>query len=193
MTTHTKVAKREGMDEILKNEANAKRLSKTKVVYSRRGEEEDTLIFRDLYPHTVFDHFGIKGIDELKWAFFFILGTMSEHQTTLLDGRDDRDDLHNLLEGLDNEDQDEMRAALENDNPIASSMKISAENLDTYPQLRLVRHDVDGKLKNGIYLFASDAVKLVKHMNNVFKFSKSACLSSTKTVSIEKYTDDYFF
>ena len=191
MTTHTKVAKREGMVEILKNEANAKRLSKTKVVYSRRGEEEDTLIFRDLYPHTVFDHFGIKGIDELKWAFFFILGTMSEHQTTLFDGRDDRDDLHNLLEGLDNEDQDEMRGAL--DNPIASSMKISAENLDTYPQLRLMRHSVDGKVKNGVYLFMSDVVKLVKHMNNVFKFSKSACLSSTKTVSIEKYTDDYFF
>ena len=191
MTTHTKVAKREGMVEILKNEANAKRLSKTRVVYSRHGEEEDTLVFRDLSTRSRFDHFGIKGIDELKWAFFFILGTMSEHQTTLFDGRDDRDDLHNLLEGLDNEDQDEMRVAL--DNPIASSIKISAENLDTYPQLRLVRHDVDGKLKNGIYLFASDAVKLVKHMNNVFKFSKSACLSSTKITSIEKYTDDYFF
>ena len=193
MLTDKKVAKTEEMDEILKNEANAKHLSKTKVVYSRRGEEEDTLIFRDLYPHTVFDHFGIKGIDELKWAFFLILGTMSEHKTTLLDGRDDCDDLHNLLEGLDNEDQDEMRAALENDNPIASTMKISAENLDTYPQLRLMRHSVDGKTKNGVYLFMSDAVKLVKHMNNVFKFSKSACLLSTKTASIEKYTDDYFF
>ena len=181
------------MDEILKNEANAKRLSKIRVVYSRSGEEEDTLVFRDLYPCTVFDHFGIKGIDEIKWAFFFILGTMSEHQTTLLDGRDDRDDLHNLLEGLDNEDQDEMRAALDNDNPIASTMKISAENLDTYPQLQLMRYDVDGKLKNGIYLFVSEAVKLVKHMNNVFKFSKSACLSATKTASILKYTDDYFF
>ena len=189
----TKVAKTVGMDEILKNKANAKRLSKTRVVYSRHGEEEDTLIFRDLSTRSHFDHFGIKGIDELKWAFFFILGTMSEHQTTLLDGRDDCDDLHNLLEGLDNEDQDEMRAALDNDNPIASTMKISAENLDTYPQLRLVQHDVDGKLKNGVYRFMSDAVKQVEHMNNVFKFSKSACLLSTKTASIEKYTDDYFF
>ena len=56
-----------------------------------------------------------------------------------------------------------------------------------------MRHDVDGKLKNGIYLFMSDAVKLVKHMNNVVKFSKSACLSAIKTASIEKYIDDYFF
>ena len=134
--TDTKVAKREGMDEILKNEANAKRLSKTKVVYSRRGEEEDTLVFRDLSTRTHFDHFGIKGIDELKWTFFFILSTMSEHHIKLLDGRNDRDDLRNLLEGLDNEDQDEMRATLaDNDNPITSSMKISAANLDTYPQL----------------------------------------------------------
>ena len=101
--------------------------------------------FRDLSTRSRFDHFGIKGIDELKWAYFFILGTMSKHQTTLLDGRDDRDDLHNLLDGLDNEDQDEMRAAL--DNPIASSMKISAANLATYPQLKLMRHGVDGKVK----------------------------------------------
>ena len=191
--TDTKVAKTEGMDEILKNEANAKRLSKTKVFYSCRGEEEDTLIFRDLSTRTHFDHFGIKGIDELKWAFFFILWTMSEHQTKLTDGSDDRDGLHSLLKNLDNEDQDEMRTALDNDNPITSSIKISVANLDTYPQLKLMRHDVDGKVKNGIYLFMSDAVRLFKHMNNIFKFGKSASLSSTKTVSIKKYADDYFF
>ena len=37
---------------ILENESNAKSLGRTKVVYSRRGEEKDTLIVRDMYGDT---------------------------------------------------------------------------------------------------------------------------------------------
>ena len=54
---------------------------------------------------------------------------MSEHQTNLLDGRDDRDGLHNLIDDLDSEDWHKMRPTLVNnaDNRIAFSMKISAK------------------------------------------------------------------
>ena len=70
---------------------------------------------------------------------------MSEHQTNLLDGRDDRDGLRNLIDDLDSEDQNEIRPALDNnaDNRIAFPMKISAKNLNTYPQLKLMQDGVD--------------------------------------------------
>ena len=58
------------MDDILEGENNAKCLSKNKVVYNRRGDEEDTLVFRELYPSAKFDRFGVKGIDKLKWIFY---------------------------------------------------------------------------------------------------------------------------
>ena len=60
-----KKVKKQNKNEILGNEANARSLAKTKVVYSRRGEEEDTLIVRDLYTGTRFDRFGVKGDDQL--------------------------------------------------------------------------------------------------------------------------------
>ena len=68
------------MDDILKGETNAKCLSKSKVVYNRRGDEDDTLVFRELYPSAKFDRFGVKGIEKLKWIFYFLLGIMREQQ-----------------------------------------------------------------------------------------------------------------
>ena len=114
-------------------------------MYSNRSEEEEALVFHNLYPCTHFDRFGIKGIRKLKWVFYFIISMTSEHQTNLLDGRDDRNGLRNIIDGLDSEDRHKMRPALENnsDNPIAFSMKISAKNLNTYPQLKLMQHGVD--------------------------------------------------
>ena len=69
---------------ILSNNANARLLGKNKVVYSRRDEEHDTLVIRDLSDKSNFDHFGVKGVKELERLLFTILGSMSEHRTTLL-------------------------------------------------------------------------------------------------------------
>ena len=55
--------------------------------------------------------------------------------------------------------------------------------------------DEDKALKNGIYLYVSEAVKLVNHMNDVFAFSKSTSFSVFKDTpsKVEKYTGDDFF
>lgn len=190
-----KLAKTRNKASILENEANAMSLAKTKVVYSRRGEEKDTLVVRDLFPRARFDRFGIKGIDQLKRIFYIILGTASEHRTTLLKRmRYGGDAFRSLLDGLSNDDREGMRTALDDvDNSITPSMKITLKNLETYPQLELLQYDADGTLANGIYLYVGEAVKLVKHMNSVFAFSKSDCLSFVKAAPIKKYTDDNFF
>ena len=57
-----------------------------------------------------------------------------------------------------------------------------------------MQYAADKSLDNGIYLFVSEAVKLVQHMNAVFAFSESKCLSSAiEAKPIEKYTSDDFF
>ena len=178
---------------ILENEANARSLAKNKVTYSRRGEEDDTLIIRDLYTYARFDHFGVKGIDQLEQIFHVILGMLSENRTTLLTRmRFGGDALRELLDGLSDEDQDGMRAAL-NDFKKVASIKIELKKLETCPQLELLQYNEDKSLENGIYLYVAEVVKLLKHMNSVFAFSKSACLSFVKAAPIQKYTDDNFF
>ena len=106
--------------------------------------------------------------------------------------------LRHLLDGLSDENRDGMRAALDdyNEHASTSSMTIELKKFETCPQLELLQYAADKSLDNGIYLFVSEAVKLVQHMNTVFAFSKSKCLLSVETkpiTPIKPNTDDHFF
>ena len=86
---------------ILDNESNAMSLGKTKVAYSRSGEEEDTLIVRDLYSGTRFDRFGVKGTAQLERVFYAIVALVHDNRKTLLKRmRYGGDALRNLLDIL---------------------------------------------------------------------------------------------
>ena len=102
------------------------------------------------------------------------------------------DALRYLLEELSNDGFDGMSTAHD---ALAPTMKIDVKKIDTQPQLALFQYDDDKTLKNGFYLYLSEAVKLVKHMNDVFAFGKSSCLSVFKNTpsKVEKYTNDDFF
>ena len=153
-----KKVKTQDKSTILESEANARSLAKMKVVYSRRGEEEDTLIVRDMYTGARFDRFGVKGVDQLEQNFHVILGMLSEHRTTLLKRmRFGADALRHLLDGLSDEDRDGMREALD-DFKITPSMKIELKKLETCPQLELLQYTADKSLANGIYLYVGEAV-----------------------------------
>ena len=171
---------------ILDNEPNAISLGKTKVAYSRNGEEEDTLIIRELYSGTRFDRFGVKGIAQLERVFYAIVALVHGNRKTLQKQmRYGGDALRNLLDGLSEDDLDRMSTAHD---ALAKTIKIELKKIETQPHLVLFQDDDDdeGKtLKNGIYLYVSEAVKLVKHMNDVFAFSKSMCLSVFKRCTVE--------
>ena len=179
---------------ILDNESNAMSLGKTKVAYSRSGEEEDTLIVRDLYSGTRFDRFGVKGSAQLERVFYAIVALVHGNRKTLLKRmRYGGDSLRNLLDGLSKDDLDRMSTAHD---ALAPTIKIELKKIETQPQLAMFQYDDEDKaLKNGIYLYVSEAVKLVKHMNDVFAFSKSTCFSVFKEApsKVEKYTSDDFF
>ena len=178
------------MDDILKGEANAKCLSKSKVCYNRRGDEDDTLVFRELYPDATFDRFGVKGIEKLKWMFYFLLFIMSEKQEKIKDD-EDRSRLAILFSRLNQEDRDEMKKAMrERDQFIPSTVRIGLTNMDTFPQVKLMQCNDQGLVTNGIYLFVNEAVRAIRHMNTIFKFSESPSL---ETVPIEKCQSDDFF
>ena len=192
--SYAKYTNTKEMDDILKGETNAKCLSKSKVVYNRRGDEEDTLVFRELYPSAKFDRFGVKGIEKLKWIFYFLLGIMSEQQDKIAKKKDaDRSGLDTLFSRLKQEDRDEMKKAMREEDQFISTIKIGLTNLDTYPQVKLLQYNDKGKVTNGIYLFVNEAVRAIRHMNTIFKFSESPSLMPVETVPIEKCNTDDFF
>ena len=178
------------MKKFLEGEANAKKLSRSKVMCSRRGDEADTFIIRDLYPSAQFDRFGIKGIEKLKWTFYRILSIMNEKQSVLMDGTVGIGGLSKLLDSLDQEDRDEMMKTI--DMYGNGSMTISWNSLSSFPQLKMMQY-IDGQVANGIYLFVSDALKAIRHMNAIFRFSTNPHLLPVETEPIKKCkTDDFF-
>ena len=110
--------------------------------------------------------------------------------------RYDGDKLLILLDGLSDEDHDGIRNT-KLWHLLTPPIKIELNSIETNPQLSLLQYaNDDGKtLKNGIYLYVSEAVKLIKHMNDVFTFSKSSCLFVFKDTAskVKKYTNDDFF
>lgn len=73
--------------------------------------------------------------------------------------------------------------------------KIEIKRLEACPQVVLSYRNEEGRVEYGIYLFIEEVVKLVRHINITFMFSKSHCLSARVELvrSIEKYKDDNFF
>ena len=122
---------------ILDNESNATSIGKTKVAYSRNGEE-DTLIVRDLYSGTRFDRFGVKGIAQLERVFYAILALMQDNRKTLLKRmRYGGDALRSLLGGLSNDDLEGMSTAHD---ALAPAIKIELKKIETQPQLALFQY-----------------------------------------------------
>ena len=187
-------------DAILKNEVNARSLGKTIVAYSRRGEEDDTLIVRDLSKRTTFDHFGVKGLADLERLFYTILGVLNAQRAELVKRArfGEGDDLRKLLDGISDDDREKMQYALDavrndkGDDNRRSGTRVQLTKIDTCPQLELVRF-ADDQLKFGVYLFMHGTIKLVRHMNTTFALSKSESLLFTAKQPLDKYTNDNFF
>ena len=190
-------------DIILKNEAHAISLAKWIVAYSRRGEEEDTLIIRELSNRSSFDHFGVKGVAELERLFFSSLGLLNEQRTVLTKRArfGEGEDLRQLCEGISDDDRAKMRCALDALNSDSGKrgrrgLTVQLKKMDTCPQLALLRYDDDNQLKYGLYMFVRPAITLVRYLNTRFAFSKSECLSLAEKKALlvlEKYNDDNFF
>ena len=119
---------------------------------------------------------------------------MSEQQEKIAKKKDeDRSGLDALFSRLKQEDRDEMKKAMKEEDQFISTIKIGLTNLDTYPQVKLLQYNDKGKVTNGIYLFVNEAVRAIRHMNTIFKFSESPSLMPVETVPIEKCNTDDFF
>ena len=128
-----------------------------------------------------------------------MLDGLSRHRVTLLKRvRYGGDALRTLLDGLGDDDREKMLSFAQPGQATKRRGGVNVEwkNFDTFPQLAMLCYDDDGQILHGIYLFLSEVVKLVQHMNTVFAFSSSDALKFDQGVekrAIAKCpTDDFF-
>lgn len=203
----------EAKRKLLNEKVNAFSLSHTKVAYSREGEADDTLVVRDVSKSTTFTSFGVLDVDNIADLFFAILAILRAHRNEILPALTvrHREAMESVLDGLSDDDMLEIDGVRgggddEDDDYGNNAVKINLGGvmvmltLDGLPR-RLVlftMNAVDGGdktgVKTGVYLFPGEAIKLVRHMNDCFHVSKSACLMPIKRMkSVKIYDNDDFF
>ena len=169
---------------------NARSLSKTQVVYSR---DDDSIIIRDLYPNTKFHRFGIHGVNQLEQAFFQILNELDVHREDLLKNmRYCGERLRTLLDGISEADREDMRSNSERFKSNYPTTSIKVKNTEC-PKLAMLKFGDEKELQYRVYLFISNAVTLIKHMNELIGFSASECFKNVEACVGDKLDDDNFF
>ena len=183
--------------KIKEEKPNYSSLARNKVAFSRVKDPNDTLVLRDISSKTVYDHFGVKGQADIEAVFYAILAILKSYAAEILPNLQfDQKLLNDLLAKMSRED-----AAT-----VISLIKES-ENADTFtfqsckvcyvskefPVIGLFNLTGNGDVKNGLYLFTSEAIKLLKHIVKYFHVSENPALIDAPTANIESYKDDDFF
>ena len=135
----------------------------------------------------------IHGVNQLEQVFFQILNELNAHREDLPKNmRYGGERLRTLLDGLSEADREDMRSSrkLFKSNHTTTSIKV--KNTEC-PKLTMINFGEDKELQYGVYPFISDAVTLIKHMNELIGFSASECFKNVEAYIGDKFEDDNFF
>jgi len=182
---------------------NATSIGKSKVAYGREGDEDDTLVVRDLYEKSKYPFFGVKGKPILKSIFFAMLHEMKAFRNEIASSlKYEKKDFITMLNNLTAEDdlmmttlcegkEGERRSEFE-----FESVKVRFTQEGLYPRFELINNLVaKGEEKVRLTtacLFTSEAFKLLKHLQKVYSFSNNVFLVNECT-PIQNYENDDFF
>ena len=168
---------------ILETKPNARWLGGTAIAFSRPGEEADSLVVRDLNTLTEFDHVELKGVQNIETLMYILLRVLHYQSDELFERlKYGVDELNKLLDGLSD---DHVRGW-----KTIADLKIGIKNLETCPQIYIYQFDESkGVLTNGIYLFVTQTINLIKHINTIHSIDPSECLLFPARQPLRRYKD----
>ena len=168
---------------ILESKPNSRWLGGTIIAFSEPGEEADSLVIRDLNTLTEFDHVSIKGVQNIESLMQIILRVLHYQSDELCERlKYGAEELNKLLEGLSDDHVRGWRTL--------AGVKIGIKNLETCPQIYIYQFDESkGVLTNGIYLFVTQTINLIKHINTIHSIDSSECLLFPARQPLRRYKD----
>ena len=190
---------------------NAYSLGKFKVVYSREGDEADTIIIRNLYAEAKENQslFGLKGVHNISKLFLSLIAICHDNKKWIKKGAQflEQGDLEEVsdvyLENTNNLDQlknfttnasEYLQFALgEDGNGGIVKVEFNRERMI----FSLSFYIAEGMFRNRVYLFATEIMKLMRYLNSRFGFSEVDSLKlsndNEKTKEVIDYSKDNFF
>ena len=187
---------------------HAKSLSGSKLVYARDEDPSNTIVVRNLYPNLDEQMcvFGMKGKNHIKNVLLAILVVLRNDLKKLKRKvkyvyKDDFEDLQAAFNEM-GESMAELRVEECQDNVdynvirfqagegyIRLMLSIKAE----HPHLIICNENKEKKFINGMNLFISETIKLLRYLNSRFSFTEEEILKLSNTMDVKAFVTDKFF
>ena len=181
-------AVKEIMEKIKMDKPLAKQLSNFKVVYCRPEDGRDSIVIRNCFPTAKFNCFGVAGREDMEYVLHSLLAIIDVNIDKLR-GECNGKWIEEVLECIKVDDRSKMRKVTM-DEP-HGKIEIRLTNSGKIEMLNLIELSVKRDCQNGIYLYISEALKLVKHMANELDIGDSRITDRFSTIKDIK--DDNFF
>ena len=175
-------------------------ISKTKVAYSRPGDNDTSLVIRDRDPNVRNNLFGTKGRQELEALYYALLGMLKFHRDDIVqNSKFDQSALDHLLTSLVSEDLQKIEETMarlageDNEQIKFEPIELRIILTDDYPRMSLFRKlgsDDSNETKSksiGIYLFIEQVIAVLLYMNKNYDE-----MGTTKLTKFNPHVDDDF-
>lgn len=162
---------------------NSCALSKSKVIYNREDDDIVNVIVRSIKTDTKFNAFGVGGEEAVKYVYYGSLAVLDAHKEEFAKkSKYGGDKLIALLDRISPEDREEMQRLVNSDGSINELPDTSVQRAGKFaPQVMMKKTEKNGddgggdavKKVNGVYLYMSEAVNMVKYMNSTMNIGNS--------------------
>ena len=156
-------------------------LSDKNIVYASREQAEANFIIRST-EEVNFKAFGLSGIENVKRAFYTMLALLERNRELFASkSKYGAKELVSLLNSMSTEDRAEIEK-LDNPSDVWEMLMVNDRaraqvTTSRVPQLSLLKlsenEDGERDIQTGIYLYATELVRLIKYLNTTHEISAS--------------------
>ena len=189
MTPHSKLSPEEQMENIKAEKLFVKALGGNKIVYSPAEEGKKCMVIRNFNRDVKYGCFGVRGRVDMEYTFHSILALLNENQEKLkAECGACSIWLSDVLSCIKLDDHNKMAQTRVEKNEL---VEVTLTRNNSIRLMNIQPGDGKRTIRAGVYLFLSDALKLLQHMANELNIGDSPI--TNRFSCVENFDDDNFF
>ena len=186
--TRPTTAAEETMEKIKMSKHLPRELSNVKIVYSRAEDGRDSMFIKNCIPKSKFNIFGAVGREDMEFVFYSLL-LLIDVNADKLKGMCNEKWLMEVIGCIKVDDRSKMNMIMTGEPH--KKIEIRMVKWGKIEMMNLIEAGAKRDCQNGVYLYISEALKLVKHMANTLDIGDSPMTDRFTTVK-DIDEDDFF-
>ena len=177
------------MEKVKAEKLFVKTLGGNKMVYSPPEEGRDCMVVRNFTNDAKYGCFGVRGRVDMEYTFHSILARLDENQEKLkAECSGCSAWMKDVLSCIKEDDREKMARTSVQQNKLVEVRLTKANSIWL---MNIKPDDEKRTVSAGVYLYVSDALKLVQHMANELDIGDSVI--TDRFSSVVNFEDDDFF